>query len=274
MYLPMKRKGFTLIELLVVIAIIAILAAILFPVFAAAREKARQTTCASNEKQLGLAFLQYVQDYDETNPWIESSTAGYAQGAPGYTQIFPNEYGPNTAGDAVVGWTEELYPYLKSTGVYFCPDAGAENPSVAGQLANTFPSYSMNPYFTRTNWCCGNPHINEGIVSQVVAPSSVVLIAETYIGRSYFYATAPGGISGYSDCLAQPIAMSSSCGGGVQVFNWRHGNGLNYLFYDGHVKFLTTPWNSNASLAANPAWATAWCPYTTNGTMTICDQGE
>ena len=65
----MKRnKGFTLIELLVVIAIIAILAAILFPVFAKAREKARQASCASNEKQLGLAIIQYVQDYDETFP--------------------------------------------------------------------------------------------------------------------------------------------------------------------------------------------------------------
>src|ERR1700722_16915261 len=64
----MKRTGFTLIELLVVIAIIAILAAILFPVFAAAREKARQTSCASNLKQIGLAILQYAQDYDELYP--------------------------------------------------------------------------------------------------------------------------------------------------------------------------------------------------------------
>jgi prepilin-type N-terminal cleavage/methylation domain-containing protein len=64
----MKRNGFTLIELLVVIAIIAILAAILFPVFAKVREKARQASCASNEKQLGLAFVQYIQDYDESMP--------------------------------------------------------------------------------------------------------------------------------------------------------------------------------------------------------------
>src|SRR5580704_6659915 len=63
-----RNKGFTLIELLVVIAIIAILAAILFPVFAKVREKARQTVCASNERQIGFAFLSYVEDYDETFP--------------------------------------------------------------------------------------------------------------------------------------------------------------------------------------------------------------
>src|SRR5256885_15549422 len=64
----MKKRGFTLIELLVVIAIIAILAAILFPVFAQAREKARQAACMSNLRQIGLAFAQYVQDYDERMP--------------------------------------------------------------------------------------------------------------------------------------------------------------------------------------------------------------
>jgi prepilin-type N-terminal cleavage/methylation domain-containing protein len=93
-----KIKGFTLIELLVVIAIIAILAAILFPVFAKVREKARQTTCASNLKQLGLAFVQYTQDYDETGP-VHTATGGSA-----------------------IGWAGELYPYVKSKGLFTCPD--------------------------------------------------------------------------------------------------------------------------------------------------------
>src|SRR5665213_1677179 len=92
------RKGFTLIELLVVIAIIAILAAILFPVFAKAREKARQTACASNLKQMALAELQYVQDYDE---------------------IFPNQ-SLEYAG---------LIPYTKSTQIFVCPDDKNGNPN-------------------------------------------------------------------------------------------------------------------------------------------------
>src|ERR1022692_1536581 len=92
-----KTNAFTLIELLVVIAIIAILAAILFPVFAKAREKARQTSCASNEKQLSLAMLQYVEDYDEL-----------------FTGL--NNWGHD--GD----WATPLMPYVKSTGVFQCPD--------------------------------------------------------------------------------------------------------------------------------------------------------
>ncbi|HEY3328622.1 MAG TPA: DUF1559 domain-containing protein [Capsulimonadaceae bacterium] len=92
-----SNKAFTLIELLVVIAIIAILAAILFPVFAKAREKARQTSCTSDVKQLGLAFLQYQQDYDEL--W------------PGGANIY------HTGN----GWAGQVYPYVKSLGVFVCP---------------------------------------------------------------------------------------------------------------------------------------------------------
>src|ERR1035438_8303880 len=99
-----KQQGFTLIELLVVIAIIAILAAILFPVFAKVREKARQTSCTSNEKQLGLAFAQYVQDNDETYP-VGAKNSNYSAG---------DHFG--------VGWAGAIYPYVKSTGLYVCPD--------------------------------------------------------------------------------------------------------------------------------------------------------
>lgn len=89
-----SRKGFTLIELLVVIAIISILASILFPVFATAREKARQTSCLSNESQIGKALIMYSQDYDESFP----------------------------AGVAVQPWWELIFPYTRNRQIYQCPD--------------------------------------------------------------------------------------------------------------------------------------------------------
>src|SRR5437016_6241142 len=99
------RKGFTLIELLVVIAIIAILAAILFPVFAQAREKARQTSCLSNTKQMGLAFQMYAQDYDET--WAFTT----------FYDVFKSDNTP-TGGDP---WVTTTQPYIKNWQVLVCP---------------------------------------------------------------------------------------------------------------------------------------------------------
>lgn len=109
-----QKHGFTLIELLVVIAIIAILAAILFPVFAKAREKARQASCQSNNKQIGLAFAQYTQDYDEKYSFREMG-------------------GPTPASYRVV-----LTPYIKNTQIWRCPS----NPSNSNDWTNS--NYSAN----------------------------------------------------------------------------------------------------------------------------------
>jgi prepilin-type N-terminal cleavage/methylation domain-containing protein/prepilin-type processing-associated H-X9-DG protein len=136
-------KGFTLIELLVVIAIIAILAAILFPVFAQAREKARQITCASNLKQLGLGIVQYTQDYDEIEP-----SAGSWFGA----------------GD---GWACQIYPYVKSKAVFKCPD---------DPYTQDICSYSYNNnYIIHTPTQV--PPVGQGL-SQFNSPSKTIALAE------------------------------------------------------------------------------------------------
>ena len=131
------RSGFTLIELLVVIAIIAILAAILFPVFAKVREKARQISCVSNEKQLGLALLQYEQDADEKFPVGLFINVG--------GQIGPQAVGFGQSGMGM-GWAGQIYPYVKSTGVYKCPDdSTSASPMVNG--APAYPvSYALNAF--------------------------------------------------------------------------------------------------------------------------------
>src|ERR1044071_4515125 len=107
-----KRFGFTLIELLVVIAIIAILAAILFPVFAQAREKARGTSCLSNTKQIGLATMMYAQDYDETY-FNQNWPGGCDQAETGYWTWQP--------GNTPQHYAYMLYPYVKNGGIFDCP---------------------------------------------------------------------------------------------------------------------------------------------------------
>ena len=286
----MKRKGFTLIELLVVIAIIAILAAILFPVFAKAREKARQTTCASNLKQLGEAELQWSQDHDETmNPGSVCS----ANGCNG------------------VGWAGDLYPYVKARGAYSCPDDATSIP--AGSPAGaTIISYVNNVNFSQSQNAAGS-HSQALRISRMTAPASTVLLLEgshnwtvpycvvanengttcavggsgdvngaahasptTDGAQQYFDSRGAGGTSLANGGKVETGPMGGRAATalnaqfGAAFPTGRHTDGSNFLMADGHVKYLKGAAVSTGYNASSPTNAqTAAAPYVAAGTAAL-----
>jgi len=211
----MKRRGFTLIELLVVIAIIAILAAILFPVFAKAREKARQATCISNQKQIGLAAMQYVQDYDETYPtsWIWHGGA---------------TYGPT--------YMDGLVPYIKTFDVWSCPSQ--PKPGFALFTDAPEPGYTVHvPKCYMGNWRVITWFSAPSRLSDIKSPSSMMMLFDAYDkwaetqmitvldGNNYLYLA--GG--SYRTDLVWPDGTPSSR---------THNEGTNLIYADGHVKWM------------------------------------
>ena len=158
-----KRRGFTLIELLVVIAIIAILAAILFPVFARAREKARQTACLSNMKQLALAIVMYAQDYDET----------YSHTALDY----PGQYSAT-----MTFWQELVFPYVNNWSVLVCP-SNARPTRVTRITRETVPHVWIDAYAMNQNFGYRRDPVS---MAQVKEPASIIVLSE-----SEYYATRP-----------------------------------------------------------------------------------
>lgn len=212
----MKTTGFTLIEMLVVVAIIAILAAIIFPVFASAREKARQATCASNLRQLTMAVDQYVQDYDDVMPGAYQGDYGIdtnhvKRGGWIYYVEFAEDNPTGKDFDPTLG---SIYSYVKSTQVYICPDDGA------GQ--RTGDSYAINS-------CVENPpdqatYFASGkLLSKLVNPSGMMLFSEeddSLVGSTN---------DGYLNLQYAP--------GFGDALSTRHDNGVEVSFVDGHVKW-------------------------------------
>jgi prepilin-type N-terminal cleavage/methylation domain-containing protein/prepilin-type processing-associated H-X9-DG protein len=224
-----RRSGFTLIELLVVIAIIAILAAILFPVFAQAREKARSISCLSNCKQVGNAVMMYIQDYDETLPIVIACSAGDANNGGTTTQVL-------------------LDPYVKSGAVWQCPSAPAPGQLVydavkdkaASALSGNRWFYPKTFRYTPTiasndlvmnNIGCGPIFTSPRKLASLAAPANTVAFADAPLqascgGRRVIWANA---------CVCPTGDLS-----GMRGSNTRHQGGSNLIFCDGHAKWMSS----------------------------------
>lgn len=221
------RKAFTLIELLIVIAIIALLAAILFPVFQRARENARRSSCQSNLKQIGLAITQYVQDNDERLPMGGTlSTANVNPGAAAYSW-----------------WRVSVFPYVKNAQIFDCPSR-YRRPSINYYQTMTYTTGGQNLVLPGT-WTYGanatvfpldSGSTNTISFARIGKAAQLPLVADC-VGSQFntdsaFYrvvnASAPGGNGGADESTFGPTTEEWA----------RHFNGSNLLFADGHVKFF------------------------------------
>jgi prepilin-type N-terminal cleavage/methylation domain-containing protein/prepilin-type processing-associated H-X9-DG protein len=227
-----RGTGFTLIELLVVIAIIAILAAILFPVFSRVREKARQISCGSNLRQVQLAIAQYAQDYDERHPttWFGDANAS----SPGYYQ-----------------WQEAVLPYVKNDQLFVCPSASAIR-----YVPDTNPLGVDDPLPPRGGYAGNNAYwsglCDTGIVANnpfgfrflaaIDEPATTFMVWDSAASGS------PGRFQeGWRDGAAQPTTVNWSANpprlAPTGVVGGRHIEGANFSYVDGHMK-----WNQLSKL--------------------------
>jgi prepilin-type N-terminal cleavage/methylation domain-containing protein/prepilin-type processing-associated H-X9-DG protein len=228
------RYGFTLIELLVVIAIIAILAAILFPVFAKVREKARQISCLSNLKQIGLADMQYSQDYDEA--------------------LVPDYIGNSASWLGWGGsqrWQDLLYPYVKSAAMYNCPDDAqtgtahyiySDGTSSPGQSWYNPGSYGINnTYWDGTDGVTAPGAAAIITLAQLEHPASTV-----HFGEIQCYSYVFGGGAGAPEIVWQNQAAANGYLANLGNYSppqmgtmwFLHTGGSNVEFCDGHAKFM------------------------------------
>jgi len=273
----MQRRAFTLIELLVVIAIIAILAAILFPVFAQAREKARSTACISNLKQIGLGVRMYSQDYDEQFPWgtyngmrnweVNPDVNPYppnnqcldALGAAGQQGFNPGDGGLPYTGCAYGGefyrhlMSVQLFPYTKNKQIWYCPSDKAirysdANARIGKQSYQYFPNWVYNI----GDWCASknpfpcvryNPSGPTGEWRDLNA-QPVSELSEWVSERTLF---SERGMFGWDGPDANP-----------KTNNFNHSTGFNVCYFDGHVKHNV--WGSKWRGLPASGWPAANAP--------------
>lgn len=211
----MNKRGFTLIELLVVIAIIAILAAILFPVFAKAREKARQASCLSNLKQIGMGLMMYAQDFDERLPATYQDMVGGID--------WP-----------LYSWRGAMYPYVKNSQLFVCPSDSAPgadpSPNSLGPV-----SYAANDRVMLAN---RGPVSNT--IGDITEPANTLMVFDSWMASRWcaWWNSDPSGNNW--GCEARPSGLVVPVGGSAALTNdlSRHNGGFNAAMCDGHAKWF------------------------------------
>lgn len=222
-----NRRGFTLIELLVVIAIIAILAAILFPVFARARENARRASCQSNLKQIALGIAQYTQDYDELLPGTI-------------------KYGHDTAAN-YWAWPMLIMPYVKSAQIFACPSSSSPPTSITTTPASA-TSYGSDPNYGMNVATAGTSATGGISLASINYPSELLLMCDNGVANGAGYYTT------WYD-LTNTVWTTN-----VRVPVARHFNGTNVAYADGHVKFQITTSLTNLPGGVTAANWRTWQP--------------
>lgn len=259
----LPRQGFTLIELLVVIAIIGILAAILFPVFAQARENARRSSCLSNVKQIALGIMQYTQDYDEryplsaiaqaaaTNPNASNPDLVVPVDSPSPGRRFRVWNNSGTSRNYFFTWMDSIYPYLKSAEVFVCPSFREDL-----QTYDKVPSYGYNHvignFYTQKVYCSGcsdkPPWHTPLPMSAVQRPAEVLLVAEWQ--EPYAWSAEPTRWNQNSATFSP------------------HLEGANIAYADGHAK-----WMGKGTMQAVRGTAGGACnPFSISPTRYTCSK--
>lgn len=222
-----RNKAFTLIELLVVIAIIAILAAILFPVFAQARESARTISCLNNEKQITLGILQYVQDYDEKFPIYQYGVPDSIPDKPFGGAFIKQQF----------GWNDGVYPYVKNTAIFYCPDVNSpgndfNNPAKHTSEWTGVMNYATNCYLTaRTSGTSSK-------MAQIQFPASVIILSEAGAQTSAGACEGQDGVEwGWMGDAKTNTVQEGATNDKNHPPLARHKGGANYAFSDGHAKW-------------------------------------